>query len=104
MGWTTTTQSNSGYSVSTFGQDNDGELYFADLFSGIIYKINDVSVVSTVIEELQTPSFFPNPTTAGSEIYLDDISSGDNFIHILDVKGRTVFSQKGETDSIYHII
>ena len=48
--------------------------YFADLFSGIIYKINDVSVVSTVIEELQTLSFFPNPTTAGSEIYLDDIS------------------------------
>ncbi len=96
MGWTTTTQSNSGYSVSTFGQDNDGELYFADLVSGIIYKINDVSVVSTVIEELQTPSFFPNPATAGSVLYLDKISSGDNFIHVLDVKGRTVFSQKGE--------
>ena len=33
--------------VSTFGEDNSGELYYAELYSGNIYKITDTSVVYT---------------------------------------------------------
>ena len=31
------------YAISAFGQDSDGELYFADLKTGSIYKIQDVN-------------------------------------------------------------
>ena len=33
--------------VATFGEDNNGELYYAGLYDGNIYKITDTSVVST---------------------------------------------------------
>ncbi len=40
-GYARTTEFNSGFAVSSFGQGEDGELYVADLFAGRVYKIID---------------------------------------------------------------
>ena len=61
-GWTTTTQEDTQYGVSTFGEGNDGELYFADINTGIIYHIIDNSPVASNILEISKTKFYPNPT------------------------------------------
>ncbi len=43
MSWETTTQENTSFYISTFGEDASGELYLADLGSGTIYHIEDNS-------------------------------------------------------------
>ncbi|MBL4591122.1 MAG: PQQ-dependent sugar dehydrogenase [Phycisphaerales bacterium] len=40
-GYARTTEFNTGFNVSSFGQDEDGEIYIADLFAGRVFKIID---------------------------------------------------------------
>ncbi len=62
-GWTTTKYARqNGWpgNPSTFGQDVNGELYVADLSSGVIYKIQDESAVNT------TPTVTSTATLTGT--------------------------------------
>jgi len=45
--WTSTQLADTTYGITTFGEGEDGSLYLADYFSGIIYKIQDSSFVPT---------------------------------------------------------
>ena len=90
-GWTTTTQPNTNYYVSAFGEDVNGELYFSDLGSGRIYSIIDNSVVPSNIEEHKENFSFPNPIKAGTKISLN---KAYNNINISDTNGRIVWNTK----------
>ena len=89
-GWTTTTQEDTQYGVSTFGEGNDGELYFADINTGIIYHIIDNSPVASNILEISKTEFYPNPTKAGNMI---QINNNINFceITITSLKGQVLY-------------
>src|SRR5438046_9297200 len=41
--WDVTTAATTPYSISTFGQSNDGELYLADIVSGSVYHLTDTA-------------------------------------------------------------
>ena len=90
MGWTTTTQEDTQYGVSTFGEGNDGELYFADINTGIIYHIIDNSPVASNILEISKTEFYPNPTKAGNMV---QINNNINFseIAITSLNGQVLY-------------
>jgi len=83
-------------SISTFGVDQNNDLYFADLISGIIYKLIDDTINS--VSTLKTNSFdlkqnYPNPFNPATTIrYQIPISSeADNAtvkLVIYDILGR----------------
>jgi hypothetical protein len=81
-------------SFSTFGEDNNKELYIAELYSGIIYKIADTSLS---VSEFANQNFkiYPNPSK--NEVYIERFN---NFIPILieifDVNGKLLATQKPE--------
>ncbi|MBJ10865.1 MAG: hypothetical protein CMP66_05335 [Flavobacteriales bacterium] len=89
-GWTTTTQEDTQYGVSTFGEGNDGELYFADINTGIIYHIIDNSPVASNILEISKTEFYPNPTKAGNMV---QINNNINFseITITSLNGQVLY-------------
>ena len=90
MGWTTTTQEDTQYGVSTFGEGNDGELYFADINTGIIYHIIDNSPVFSGISEVSKTEFYPNPTKAGNMMQINN-SAPFNEISISSINGQVLY-------------
>lgn len=90
MGWTTTTQDDTQYGVSTFGEGNDGELYFADINTGIIYHIIDNSPVASNILEISKTEFYPNPTKAGNMLQINS-NITLNEISITSMKGQVLY-------------
>jgi glucose/arabinose dehydrogenase len=47
--------------LSTFGQDNDGEIYYAELGNGSIYKITNLTVSTSEIDIQDKVKVHPNP-------------------------------------------
>lgn len=90
MGWTTTTQEDTQYGVSTFGEGNDGELYFADMYSGIIYHIIDNSPVSSNISEISKTEFYPNPNKAGNIVHINS-STTSSEVSITSMTGQIIY-------------
>jgi glucose/arabinose dehydrogenase len=43
VGWTSTLLHQGNFRISTFGEDENGEIYFADLLSGTVYRILDLA-------------------------------------------------------------
>ncbi len=85
-----TTFSNNNF--STFGEDNNGELYVAAINNGTIYKIKDTSLG---IKTLETSQFivYPNPTK--SEIIIQ--KSNKNYpteATLFDMGGKMILQQK----------
>ncbi len=77
---------------SAFGEDKDGELYIASLYSGIIYKITDTSLSANTFESSNF-KVFPNP--AKGEVFIE--SSDSNYqteISIFDFNGKLLLTQK----------
>ena len=93
MGWETTTQENTDYNFSSFGEDMNGELYLADQISGIIYSIVDDSEVSDIKEiKASNVSIYPNPITNNGTITFD-ISKSTYKVVISDVTAKTVMKK-----------
>lgn len=86
------------FSISTFGVDQNNDLYFADLISGIIYGLVDDTINSVSI--LKTNSFdlnqnYPNPFNPATTIrYQIPISSVKDYptvkLVIYDILGREI--------------
>lgn len=77
---------------SAFGEDKDGELYIASLYSGTIFKITDTSLGTNVFESSNF-KVYPNP--AKGEINIE--SSDSNYpseISIFDIHGKLLVTQK----------
>lgn len=77
---------------STFGEDNNGELYVAAINNGTIYKIKDTSLG---LKTLETSQFivYPNPTK--SEIIIQ--KSAKNYpteATLFDMGGKMILQQK----------
>lgn len=98
VGAITYSTSFAGNNFSTFGEDNNGELYVAAINNGTIYKITDTSLG---VAEFDTTPFkiYPNPTK--SEVFIQ--KSNDNYpieIAIFDLNGKLLVSQKTENLTI----
>jgi glucose/arabinose dehydrogenase len=81
------TWANSGF--STFGEDMNGELYVAALFTGVIYQLSDL----IDLEELESnavTSIYPNPTEGVITISFD-YREGQNYtLEIHSITGQLV--------------
>jgi glucose/arabinose dehydrogenase len=77
---------------STFGEDKDGELYIASLYTGEIFKITDATLGTNSFESANF-KVYPNP--AKGEVFIE--SSDSNFpteITIFDIQGKLINIQK----------
>lgn len=81
--------------ITTFGEDNNGELYVASAGSGIIYKIIDSSL------GVNTPSkggFFIYPNPASSEFYIQKTNAPfPAEVQLFDSIGKLVLTRKLES-------
>ena len=79
-------------SFSTFGEDINKELYIAELYSGVIYKITDSSLSTSEFVN-QSFKIYPNP--GKNEVYIE--KSGYAYpilVEIFDVNGKLLITQK----------
>ena len=83
-----------GYNISTFGVDQNNELYFADYSSGKIYKIiflpNMVTDSKTLTSEFELKQNYPNPFNPATSIEYVVGSSEHVMLKVYDVLGREV--------------
>lgn len=88
---------------STFGEDQDGEIYIADPTSGSIYKLTDASL-SIDDNGLQTISVYPNPTKEELNIDFSNYNSGNSIeLVIYNIQGKAVKSVQKNTETIQKI-
>lgn len=86
--------------ITTFGEDLNGELYFAGS-SGIIYKIIDTSLTTDTFTK-NGLSMYPNP--AKTEFFIKN--TGDmllSSVTIFDLSGKVLVSKKLENSSVSSI-
>lgn len=78
--------------VTTFGEDQDGELYAAER-SGTIYRITTDSTTSTSLPNTSTPSMkvHPNPLTDSSILYYHNPSSGAVQLSLVSSNGNVIW-------------
>lgn len=88
--WTTNTFS--GYNISSFGEDVNGELYVAGISNGIIAKITDTSL-STDDFQRNGLSLSPNPASNSFTIRNSNLLNL-NQLTIYDSMGKRVANQK----------
>ncbi|PKP18503.1 MAG: cadherin [Bacteroidetes bacterium HGW-Bacteroidetes-23] len=88
--WSTNTFS--GYNISSFGQDVNGELYVAGISNGIIAKITDTSL-STDDFQQNGLSLYPNPANNSFTIRNSNLLNL-NQLTIYDSMGKRVANQK----------
>ncbi len=90
-GWIINRQDNVQTSISTFGEDVNGELYCANLDAGIIYHIRVDSVINNVplpnkAEEIK---IFPNPCSQNLNVQIQADGNYNNAEYIItDFIGR----------------
>lgn len=79
--------------LSSFGEDQDKELYVAALNTGIIYRLIDPSLSLANIE-IPAARLYPNP--AHAVLYIEHNSAPDTTTHhfeLFDINGRRVMSE-----------
>jgi len=79
-----------GGSFTTFGEDNDGELYIAD-GGGTVYKITDTSVAG--LDDLKNNLFSLYPNPAKNELFIGLKDAYEGRASIYDVRGQLVLQQ-----------
>jgi glucose/arabinose dehydrogenase len=84
------------FTISTFGEDKDGELYVAG--GGVVYKIIDTSLGLNDFNKIGL-SFYPNP--AKSEIFIkNNTNTTLTKAKIFDLTGKLVLTKSGDISSI----
>lgn len=78
-----------GNNFSTFGEDNQKELYVAAVNSGKIFKIS-TGTLSTQENALASIKVYPNP--ASKEIFIDGIKDKKTTLEIISSEGRKVLT------------
>lgn len=83
--------------ISTFGEDDEGNLYVADLFEGDIYRItSDMIPVSVVTTESPAggPRIFPNPVYRDFTVAIPELQqSGTVNVRVFSAKGKLVYQK-----------
>ena len=74
---------------TTFGEDNHGELYIADMASGSIFKLKD-GTLSIDERDFFQVKIYPNPVTENLTIYLDILTSVKPKIFIYNVQKQLI--------------
>jgi len=77
--------------ITTFGEDSEGELYFAT-GSGSIYRLQSTVTALQEVETIQQFTLSPNPTSDRSRIQLLIDEPGQFQFSLLDVQGRLLKS------------
>lgn len=92
-------QTFSGNSFVTFGEDVNGELYVGSIDPGIIYKLIDSSlgVVKSTKKKIK---IYPNPSKSEFFIQTDDEGVFATTITLFDSTGRKLLSKKTENEPI----
>ncbi|MAE07394.1 MAG: cadherin [Bacteroidetes bacterium] len=82
----------SGEGFSTFGEDVTGEVYVAGLFTGKIWKIEEI--INSVIDKDNNivSSIFPNPFKESTTIKFEYDATNTYKLNIYDVYGKLVFT------------
>ncbi|WP_343657761.1 PQQ-dependent sugar dehydrogenase [Chryseobacterium sp.] len=79
-----------GNNFSTFGQDNQKELYVAAVNSGKIFKITTGTLATQENNTLGTIKVYPNP--ASKEIFIEGIKDEKATLEIINSEGRKVLT------------
>jgi glucose/arabinose dehydrogenase len=105
-GWTTTPIAESPYNISTFGEDEQGELYLADYSNGIIYQFQYTSV-----EVLSITRNNPNPSNASSVDFAVNFSDsvtgvdvGDFALTTTGITGASISGISGADPGTNYIV
>jgi len=89
-------QNFTGNNFSTFGEDNNGELYIAAINNGTIFKIKDTSLgINT--PDISSFIIYPNPTK--SEIIIQKLN--ENYpteVTLFDLSGKIILQQKTQNN------
>ncbi|MEO8516753.1 MAG: PQQ-dependent sugar dehydrogenase [Flavobacterium sp.] len=83
-----------GNNFTTFGEDNNGELYVAAINNGIIYKITDTSLGVNQFDKTEF-IIYPNPTKSAVFIQKSN-ESYPTEVAIFDLNGKLLLTQKTE--------
>jgi glucose/arabinose dehydrogenase len=88
----TWTSAFAGTNFSTFGEDNEGELFIAGISNGNVYRIIDNSVAGTQTFAGGTYTVYPNP--ADDEVFVEfkNIMAPAS-VSILDIQGKLLVKQ-----------
>lgn len=104
---------NSNHSISTFGVDENGELYFANYNTGRLYKFRSTStkVGSNSIPEIfRLHQNYPNPFNSGTVISYQLAEGGHVKLKVNDLQGKEVatlvdeFKSAGNHDYLFSMI
>lgn len=87
---------------STFGKDNEGELYVADITSGHIYKISQDNL-GVDEHELYKINIFPNPSTDLVIFNFYQLDINNLNINIYSIQGKLVQQIDSITNQIFEI-
>ncbi|HSD13780.1 MAG TPA: PQQ-dependent sugar dehydrogenase [Flavobacterium sp.] len=92
-------QTFSGNSFVTFGEDMNGEMYVASINNGVIYKLIDSSlgVVKSAKKKIK---IYPNPAKSEFFIQTDDEGVFATGITLFDSTGKKLLSEKTENEPI----
>jgi len=82
-----------GGSYTSFGVDQNGEIYVASADNGVIYKLVDTNPLSVTETELKKFKMYPNP--AKDAIYISNINFPAT-LNIYDVTGKLLVDTKVE--------
>ncbi len=82
------------HDVSTFGEDNNGELYVTSFSSGRIYHVVGENIVSAEsIPLLEDISVHPNPTAGSTQLDLKSNGKLELDIQLLNMNGKVVLTK-----------
>jgi glucose/arabinose dehydrogenase len=84
-------------SISTFGEDDAGNLYVADLFEGNIYRITSDMIpvsVATIRSSADGPRIFPNPAYRDFTVSIPELQqSGTVNVRVFSFGGKLVYQK-----------
>lgn len=95
-------QTFTGNSFVTFGEDVNGELYVGSINNGIIYKLVDTTMGTTKSSK-KSFTIYPNPVKSHIFIQNNDESNYMTSIEISDLNGRKLISHNTESRSLSSI-
>lgn len=99
--WASEELLNTSYSISTFGEDPQGELYLADL-AGAIYRIKSTITTGTrTILPFNQLNVSPNPTNDQVLLQMDVVHQGEYQFQLISMEGRTVQSWNDRVEGSY---
>jgi glucose/arabinose dehydrogenase len=90
-GWSGNEVAQFPHNVSTFGEDNTGEIYFASFSTGEIYHLTGLNTVSVDnIAFLEAVTVSPNPTSGNTHLDLKSNGLLTLDLQLLDMSGKVM--------------